>query len=157
MVVEGKQVWGKSSPPRIIVPAPSRSVRDLFEGEIAGARAHQCDGKQRHQHRGRDEDEHARHAGMPQNESDHEAGEDRRKSAPGINEADGPRADADRKQLLLIGVEGEGHHVVAERQARSEDHDGRGAARLTKGQATHDDAQRHNNENVFALEPVSDQ
>jgi hypothetical protein len=60
-----------------IVPRPGRSARDLLESEIAGARAHQRDGKQGHQHRGRDENEHARHTGMLQNESDHEAGEDR--------------------------------------------------------------------------------
>ncbi len=71
---------------------------------------------------------------MLQDESDQKAGEDRRKSAPRINEDDGPRADAGRKQLLLVGVEGVGHHVVAECQARSEQHDGRGAARLAEGQ-----------------------
>jgi len=139
------------------VPRPGRSVRDLLESEIAGSRAHQCYGKQGHQHRGGDKEEHARHPGMLQNKSNHEAGEDRRKSAPRINEADGPRADAGRKQLLLIGVVGVGHHVVAKRQARSEEHDGHGAAGLTKGQAAHDDGQRHNNEHVFALEPVGDQ
>jgi hypothetical protein len=55
--------------------------------------------------------------------------------------------------LMLVGV---GHHVVTERQARSEQHDGHGTVRLAEGQAAHDDGQRHNNEYVFALEPVGD-
>jgi hypothetical protein len=50
------------------------SVRDLLESEIAGPRAHQCYGEQGHQHRGRDEDEQARHAAVLQNEGDDEAG-----------------------------------------------------------------------------------
>ena len=108
-------------------------VRDLLESEIAGARAQQRYGAQGHQHRGGDKDEHARHPGMFQDESDREAGEDRRKSAPRINEADGPRADAGREKLLLISMEGVGHHVVTERQTCSQQHDSNGAARLAEG------------------------
>ena len=72
-------------------------------------------------------------------------------------EADGPRADAGRKQLLLIGMVGVGRRVVAERQARSDQHDGRRAACLAEGQAAHDDGQRHYKEHVFTLESVGNQ
>jgi hypothetical protein len=49
-----KNPWPSSTMASQIVPRPGRSVRDLLESEIAGARAHQRYGKQGHQHRGRD-------------------------------------------------------------------------------------------------------
>src|SRR5277367_4248514 len=70
------------------------SVRNIFQGQAAGARAEDADGEDHDRHGRGNEREHAVRAVVAQKESDQEAGEDGAEAAPGIDEAHSLRANA---------------------------------------------------------------
>src|ERR1700724_3511208 len=88
------------------------SVRDVLEGESAGARSEQADGEHYDQHGCSDEGKDAGHAEIVQEKTDEETGKNRAQTAPGADEAYGLGADAGGEQFGLVGVEGHRHPVV---------------------------------------------
>ena len=91
----GKLGWAANgSKPARFAASILSSVRDVLEGESAGARSEQADGEHYDQHRCSDEGKDAGHAKIVQEKTDEETGKNRTQAAPGVDEAYGLGPDA---------------------------------------------------------------
>src|SRR5947209_1512032 len=92
----------------MVISGQDASTRNFVERAAVGARAPAGDGNCADQHASSNENKHASGAVVAQKPGNGKTADDYAETAPGIDEADGARADARRVKLGLISVIREG-------------------------------------------------